>query len=120
MAKKGPCWEGYQMVGMKIRMVEECLMADLLKNAQDGKCMDDDEEYGEKKYNPIKTKNNILLDKMPKMSPGEYNYKKKNKVIEAFTGEAIRQPSETNKEFEMRHEYHTATKGMKDYYKDII
>ena len=32
---------------------------------------------------------------MPEMSPEEYNYKKKNKVIEA-------------------------TKGMKDYYKDII
>jgi zinc D-Ala-D-Ala carboxypeptidase len=41
-------------------------------------------------------------------------------VIEAYTGKAIRQPSETNKEFEMRHEYHTGTKGMKDYYKDII
>jgi hypothetical protein len=54
------------------------------------------------------------------MSPEEYNYKKKNKVIKAYTGKAIRQPSETNKEFEMRHEYHTATKGMKDYYKDLI
>ena len=50
----------------------------------------------------------------------EYEYNKKNKVIKAYTGKAIRQPSETNKEFKMRHEHHTATKGMKDYYKDII
>ena len=41
-------------------------------------------------------------------------------MVKAYTGRAIRQPSETNKEFEMRHEYHTATKGMKDYYKDLI
>ena len=119
MAKKGPCWEGYQMVGMKMkngRRVPNCVPIKKMS----GGGMQDEKEYGEKKYNPIKTKNNILLDKMPKMSPGEYNYKKKNKVIEAYTGKAIRQPSETNKEFEMRHEYNTANKGMKDYYKDLI
>jgi len=74
MAKKGPCWEGYEMVGMK------------MKNGR----------------------------KVPNCVPI------KKKMVKAYTGKAIRQPSETNKEFEMRHEYHTGTKGMKDYYKDII
>lgn len=46
----------------------------------------------------------------PEIPPQEFmKYKKfkKNKVVSAYTGKAIRQPSETNKEFEMRHEYHT-------------
>jgi hypothetical protein len=46
----------------------------------------------------------------PEIPPSEYmKYKKfkKNKVVSAYTGKAVRQPSETNKEFEMRHEYHT-------------
>jgi len=46
----------------------------------------------------------------PEIPPSEYmKYKKfkKNKVVSAYTGRAVRQPSETNKEFEMRHEYHT-------------
>ena len=117
MAKKGPCWEGYQMVGMKMkngRRVPNCVP--ITKKSGGG--MQDESEYGEKKYSPSKTK--IWLNKMPQISPGEYNYNKKNKVIKAYTGKAIRQPSETNKEFKMRHEYHTATKNMKDYYKDII
>ena len=83
------------------------------KKAKNGKFMDDDG----RDYGPT-TK--PFYNKMPKMSPEEYNYKKKNKVIKAYTGKAIRQPSETNKEFKMRHEYHTATKGMKDYYKDLV
>ena len=40
--------------------------------------------------------------------------------MHAYTGKAVRQPTETNKEFKMRHEYHTATKGMKDYLKDLL
>jgi hypothetical protein len=32
----------------------------------------------------------------------------------------LKQTTETQKEFSMRHEHHTATKGMMDYYKDII
>ena len=31
----------------------------------------------------------------------------KSGMLKAYTGRAVRQPSETNKEFEMRHEYHT-------------
>jgi len=31
----------------------------------------------------------------------------KSGLLKAYTGRAVRQPSETNKEFEMRHEYHT-------------
>jgi hypothetical protein len=119
MAKKGPCWEGYQMVGMKMkngRRVPNCVP--ITKKSGGG--MQDKNEYGEKKYSPTKGKTKIWLDNMPRMSPGEYNYKKRNQVIKAYKGKAIRQPSETNKEFEMRHEYHTGTKGMKDYYKDII
>jgi len=41
-------------------------------------------------------------------------------VKKAYTGKAIRQPTETNKEFEMRHEEHTAAKGLSDYYKGLI
>lgn len=38
----------------------------------------------------------------------------KKKILKAYTGKAVRQPSETNKEFEMRHEYHTPfAKGIK-------
>jgi len=31
----------------------------------------------------------------------------KSGMLKAYTGRAVRQPTETNKEFEMRHEYHT-------------
>jgi hypothetical protein len=112
MAKKGPCWEGYEMVGMKTkngRKVPNCVPK---TKKMSGGGMQDEKEYGEKKYNPIKTKNNILLDKMPKMKYG--------KMVKAYTGTAVKQPTETKKEFSMRHEHHTATKGMMDYYKDII
>jgi len=34
----------------------------------------------------------------------------KSGMLKAYTGRAVRQPSETNKEFEMRHEYHTPFK----------
>ena len=36
---------------------------------------------------------------------------KMKKVQKAYLGKAIRQPTETDKEFEMRHEYHTPFKG---------
>ena len=36
---------------------------------------------------------------------------KMKKVQKAYIGKAIRQPTETDKEFEMRHEYHTPFKG---------
>jgi hypothetical protein len=48
--------------------------------------------------------------KTPEIPPEEFMKHKKYKhrrVISAYTGRAVRQPSETNKEFEMRNEYHT-------------
>lgn len=36
---------------------------------------------------------------------------KMKKIQKAYTGKAIRQPTETDKEFEIRHEYHTPFKG---------
>jgi len=45
---------------------------------------------------------------------------KYGKMVKAYTGTAVKQTTETQKEFKMRHENHTATKGMIDYYKDII
>ena len=42
------------------------------------------------------------------------------KVTKAYTGKAIKQPTETKKEFEMRHEEHTAAKGLSDYYKGVL
>ena len=87
---------------------------------------------GKKTTGPVKGGNT------PEIPPSEYmKYKKfkKNKVIsakvginvtaggesamgrlqksgmlKAYTGRAVRQPSETDKEFEMRHEYHTPFK----------
>ena len=46
----------------------------------------------------------------PEIPPQEFmKYKKykQNRVISAYTGKAVRQPTETNKEFKMRHAYHT-------------
>ena len=34
----------------------------------------------------------------------------KSGMLKAYTGKAVRQPTETDKEFEMRHEYHTPFK----------
>jgi hypothetical protein len=79
MAKKGPCWEGYEMVGMKTK-------------------------NGRKVPNCV-----------PKTKKMKYG-----KMVKAYTGTSVKQPTETKKEFSMRHEHHTATKGMMDYYKDII
>ena len=45
---------------------------------------------------------------------------KYGKMFKAYTGRAVKQSTETKKEFEMRHEYHTATKGMDEYLKDLI
>jgi len=45
---------------------------------------------------------------------------KYGKMVKAYTGRAVKQPTETKKEFEMRHEYHTATKGMNEYLKDLL
>ena len=60
--KKGgdPCWEGYEMVGMK---------------SKGGR-------------------------KVPNCVPS------KKKVMKAYTGRAVKQPTETSKEFKMRHAYH--------------
>jgi uncharacterized protein YaaR (DUF327 family) len=45
---------------------------------------------------------------------------KYGKIVKAYVGRAVKQPTETKKEFEMRHEYHTATKGMNEYLKDLL
>jgi len=41
-------------------------------------------------------------------------------IVKAYTGKAVKQPTETKKEFEMRHEYHTTYKHSKDYYKGLV
>lgn len=41
-------------------------------------------------------------------------------VLKAYTGKAVKQKTETKKEFEMRHEYHTSFKNLKEYYKGVI
>lgn len=118
MAKKGPCWQGYQMIGMKTkngRRVPNCVP--ITKKSGGG--MQDESEYGERKYSPVKNKKKLWINPMPYGDPG-FSGKKKNRVIEAYTGKAIKQPTETQKEFKTRHKEHTATKGMMDYYKDII
>jgi hypothetical protein len=83
------------------------------KKASEGKFFhldDEGKKYGPKTF-PFKS-NTPVID--PK------DLKKRKKVISAYTGKAVKQTSETQKEFKMRHEYHTGTKGMMDYYKDIV
>jgi hypothetical protein len=41
-------------------------------------------------------------------------------MLKAYTGKAIKQTTETKKEFEMRHEHHTSFKGLENYYKGLI
>ena len=38
------------------------------------------------------------------------------KPVKAYTGRAVRQPTETDTEFEIRHEYHTPFKGPQKAY----
>ncbi len=64
------------------------------------------EEYGDKKGEGI-----FYASKNKKTITG---------VEKAYIGKAIKQTTETKKEFEMRHQYHTETKGLMDYYKDIL
>jgi len=64
------------------------------------------EEYGDKKGESI-----FYASKNKKTITG---------VEKAYTGKAIKQNTETKKEFEMRHEHHTETKNLMDYYKDIL
>jgi hypothetical protein len=65
------------------------------------------------KYQECGRKSTISSNRGPKKM-------KYGKMVKAYTGRAIKQPTETKKEFEMRHEYHTATKGMADYLKDLL
>jgi len=41
-------------------------------------------------------------------------------MLKAYTGKAVKQTTETKKEFEMRHEHHTSFKGLENYYKGLI
>ena len=62
-------------------------------------------EYGPKgklKYTGAKVGMNVTAGGQSAMGRLE-----KSGMLRAYTGRAVRQPSETNKEFEMRHEYHT-------------
>jgi hypothetical protein len=51
-------------------------------------------------------------DQPKKMKYRNIISKRKIKWLRLITGRAVKQSTETKKEFEMRHEYHTATKGM--------
>jgi len=65
-------------------------------------------EYGPKgklKYTGAKVGMNVTAGGQSAMGRLE-----KSGMLRAYTGRAVRQPSETNKEFEMRHEYHTPFK----------
>jgi len=65
-------------------------------------------EYGPKgklKYTGAKVGMNVTAGGQSAMGRLE-----KSGMLKAYTGRAVRQPTETNKEFEMRHEYHTPFK----------
>jgi len=62
------------------------------------------------KYKKFK-KNKVISAKVGKAitagSQSALGRLQKSGMLKAYTGRAVRQPSETDKEFEMRHEYHT-------------
>jgi len=62
------------------------------------------------KYKKFK-KNKVVSAKVGKAitagSQSALGRLQKSGMLKAYTGRAVRQPSETDKEFEMRHEYHT-------------
>src|SRR5210317_1026392 len=95
---KGPCWTGYTMVGMKSKGKKKVPNCVPVKKANEGLSV--------RPYDPRDKKQKKITDKKNPIS--EYDPKtKKLKYTSAYTGRAVRQPTETNKEFEMRHEYHT-------------
>ena len=57
-----------------------------------------------KDWGPKKAKVGMAVTAGAKSALGRLE---KSGMLKAYTGRAVKQPSETNKEFKMRHEYHT-------------
>ena len=110
------CWKGYQQYGMKKkgkRMVPNCVP---VKKKFAGGIIPDPssavamaQQASPQDYISYKQSGQTQSS----VSPVEQKYeavktpKEEVQATKAYTGKAIRQPTETNKEFKMRHAYHT-------------
>jgi len=102
---RGTCWQGYEQKGFKKKgnkSVPNCV-----KKASKGEFMDESKAH-ESKESKAQEARETRLEKKGYV---ETKSGKMKKVQKAYTGRAVRQPTETDTEFEIRHEYHTPFKG---------
>jgi hypothetical protein len=102
---RGTCWVGYEQKGMKFKKGKR--VPNCVKKASEGKYMDESKAH-ESKESKAQEARETRLEKKGYV---ETKSGKMKKVQKAYTGRAIRQPTETDTEFEIRHEYHAPFKG---------
>jgi len=107
---RGTCWVGYEQKGMKMKKGKR--VPNCVKKASKGKYMDESEAH-ESKESKAEEARETRLEKKGYV---ETKSGKMKKVQKAYLGRAIRQPTETDTEFEIRHEYHTPFKGPQKAY----
>lgn len=107
---RGTCWVGYEQKGMKMKKGKR--VPNCVKKASKGKYMDESKAH-ESKESKAEEARETRLEKKGYV---ETKSGKMKKVQKAYLGRAIRQPTETDTEFEIRHEYHTPFKGPQKAY----
>ena len=110
---RGTCWVGYEQKGFKRKgnkSVPNCV-----KKASKGEFMDESKAH-ESKESKTQEARETRLEKKGYV---ETKSGKMKKVQKAYTGRAVRQPTETDTEFEIRHEYHTPFKGPQKAFKGL-
>ena len=110
---RGTCWQGYEQKGFKKKgnkSVPNCV-----KKASKGEFMDKSKAH-ESKESKAQEARETRLEKKGYV---ETKSGKMKKVQKAYTGRAVRQPTETDTEFEIRHEYHTPFKGPQKAFKGL-
>lgn len=107
---RGTCWVGYEQKGMKMKKGKR--VPNCVKKASKGEYMDESKAHESKESRSEEARETRL----EKKGYVETKSGKMKKVQKAYTGRAIRQPTETNTEFEIRHEYHTPFEGPQKAY----
>jgi hypothetical protein len=102
---RGTCWVGYEQKGMKMKKGKR--VPNCVKKASKGEYMDESKAHESKESRAEEARETRL----EKKGYVETKSGKMKKVQKAYTGRAVRQPTETDTEFEIRHEYHTPFKG---------
>jgi hypothetical protein len=102
---RGTCWVGYEQKGMKLKKGKR--VPNCVKKASKGEYMDESKAHESKESRAEEARETRL----EKKGYVETKSGKMKKVQKAYTGRAVRQPTETDTEFEIRHEYHTPFKG---------